>query len=115
MEVPVISDLSDLPLGLRTEARDAILRFSQGEIGIGELALRLFCFATQLNRRPSDRYTYADLKKLRLDEEEEQELLTGAMRVVEPLVKKLSERAEKSEGEAEEAKNARRGRRTETA
>lgn len=89
MEVPVLKDLSDLPLGLRAEARDAFLRFSQGQIYVSELALRLFALATQMNRRPSDRYSYADLSRLELDDQEETELVEGALKVIQPLLERI--------------------------
>lgn len=90
ISTPVISSLDELPLGVQAEAADLMQALGSGSIGPTQWAVRMWCLATQLNRQQSERVTWAQLNRQTLDQDDETELITGALEVVKPLIDKLT-------------------------
>lgn len=97
ISVPVISSLDELPLGVQAEASDLLFSLSSGNIGPTQWSVRMFCLATQLNRNPQERIVWTELSRMNLEPDEEQELISGALEVVKPLIDKMNTVAQESD------------------
>ncbi|MCX7689049.1 MAG: hypothetical protein N2045_13885 [Fimbriimonadales bacterium] len=88
IKVPIIRSLEDFPIGARLLARDLILSYDGRSMG--QLAVQLFCLATESNLNPDDRIEYTTLRKLNLTPEAQRELEEAVAKCIGPLLEHLA-------------------------